>query len=274
MSSSDDSSSISSEDEEFELPPALPKRPPNYQDRGNNLGNSDETRPDSGSNLTNCSNMDSRSQTDDFVSKNSGDSSQKSYQNSAAIDKNAESAVPGNTFNNFLEICTKSLPRECVSPKEVNQEATVPGGLQEKAEESSSSRGTDMGGTKYKEITEEPDEPQGGENADTECGNAGGESAGRDNAADIPGLQEIQEGLIEDDDDVADTPKHQSSVSLKHDNNILQGNLQGTLLKNVEIVSTETSTSIENDTGELQDVLIECKNTPSVTETKTVTVTE
>ena len=286
--SSSDTYSLSSDDEAEYMKPAIPARPPISQNQGEISGNNEtkqEGKKDESSNLgseqasleqseSNSGKTDSIPPKCEMDSEKSDGTSHKSNQNSekipSRVEGNCENVESGNTLNNFLEICTKSLPHDAL-PVEINEEVMVPGGFQDtnlkismaesSGKESSSSKGSDMGETKYKEITEEPEEVS--KSGDADCDNTDRGTAGRENASLIPGLQEIQEGLIKDDDDVINDQK--GDVSVKPEENI-KGNPEETLAGNVEILATETTTSLENDTTNLQDGLVECGDTSSDTE--------
>ena len=293
MSSSDDTYSFSSDDEAEYVKPVVPQRVRISQSQrdvsGNNSEAKQEGKKDDSSNLdseqasgsqfkSNSGENDSISQKSELVSEKPDSTSQKGDQSSRKahnVEGSLENVEPGNTLNNFLEICTKRLPPDDVLPEEVNDEAIVPGGFQgtnlknslaERAgKESSSSKGSDMGDTKYKEITEEPEE-QDAKGENTACENTESGTAGSENAAVIPGLQEIQEGLINDYDAInnqKDDIGLKQDVSVKHEE-IVADNPEGSPTGNVEILATEIS--IENDATNLSDGLVESGGTPGNTE--------
>ncbi len=295
MSSSDDTYSFSSDDEAEYVKPVVPQRVRTSQNQrdvsGNNSEDKQEGKKDDSSNLdseqasgsqfkSNSGKNDSISQKSELVSEKPESTSQKGDQSSRKahnVEGSLENVEPGNTLNNFLEICTKRLPHDDILPEEVNDEAIVPGGFQgtnlknslaeSAGKESSSSKGSEMGDTKYKEITEEPEE-QDAKCENTACENTDCGTAGSENTAVIPGLQEIQEGLINDYDainDQKDDIRLKQDVSVKHEQ-IVADNSEGSPAGNVEILATETTTSIENDTTNLPDGLVEGGGTSSNTD--------
>ena len=242
-----------------------------------NMGTEDSKKPQEQSD-SNSGKTDPVSPKCDSVSEKPDETSQKNDQNSENV-QNVEGSIGnaelGNTLNNFLEICTKSMPDSDNFSEEISGEIMVPGDVQDNdtdiaeaessGKESSSSEGSGMGETKYKEITEEPEEPiADGGNPDRENKDCG--SAGSENAAIIPGLQEIQEGLVKDDDDaIKDEMKLDGDVSVKHGESLEDKSKEAPPEK-VEIIPTEINSSLENDTTGLYNGFAHHEDTPSVTQ--------
>jgi hypothetical protein len=274
MSSSDDTYSFSSDDEAEYVKPVIPQRPCIPLHPKDIPGTSSEAKHEAKKDDSGI--VDSGHASEDQVHSNSGKTdaiapkcevvSEELGANSRNCDQSSEKTrdvEPGNTLNNFLEICTKSSPNESILPEEINEEVSVPGGPQstdikistkestDTDKESSSSKESDMGETKYKEITEEPEEELAkSENTsceNTDCGTVSSEST----TAVIPGLQEIQEGRINDQDVIDsqdDDVRMNNDVSLKNEK-IIEENLEEAP------AATDTVTSSENDVTELQDGL-------------------
>ncbi|XP_028392948.1 tyrosine-protein phosphatase non-receptor type 23-like [Dendronephthya gigantea] len=224
-SSSDSCSFLSDDEAELAMKPTVPQRPHISQKPreipGNSSDGKQENKGQDSENLesrnelpstSNSGERDPSSQTHEGFSEKSVDTSQKCDQSSEKSQNDSEKIEQGNTLNNFLEICKKSPPDNEILPEVINKDGVVPGGFQEtdsvkvstdenSGKESNSSEKSEMGETKYKEITEEPEEQiANGEITDStnaDCGTLGCESA-----AVIPGLQEIQ-GVVEDDNDKA-----------------------------------------------------------------------
>ena len=227
-STSSDSCSLLSDDEtEIATKPTVPQRPRIFEKPREVPGTSSdgkqenkghdpenlESREDllSTSNSEEC---DPSSQKRVGLSEKSVDTSEKCDKNSKKCHNDTENfdkVEQGNTLNNFLEIRKKSPQDNEALPKVINKDAVVPGGFQEtdsvkvstdknSGKESNSSDKSEMGETKYKEITQEPEEQAAdGEITDSTDANCG--TLGCENVAVIPGLQEIQEVVEGDDDD-------------------------------------------------------------------------
>ena len=266
LSLSDDTYSFSSDDEDEYVKPTIPQRPRISENAKDISGTSSEAKQEG--KKVDSGNLDSDKASEDQIESNSGKtdliaqkceavSEKHDGSNSQKFDQGSEKAQhveTGNTFNNFLEICTKSLPHESILPQEINEEVMMSGGLQSTnskistkestSEKSSSSKESDMGETKYKEITEEPEE-EVTKNGNTNCENADCEAVGSATAV-IPGLQEIQEGLINDYDAIngkKDDVRLNDAVSLKPEE-IVGDNVED------HPTETDTATCLENDTTE------------------------
>ena len=260
LSSSDDTYSFSSDDEAEYVKPTIPQRQNPKDISGTRSGAKQEGKKDDSGNLdsekasedeikSNSAKTDLIAQKCEVVSeKHNGSNSQKFDQGS----EKAQNVEKGNSFSNFLEICTKSLSHESILPQEISEEVMISGELQSTyskisttestGEKSTSSKGSDMGETKYKEITEEPEE-EVTKNRNTNCENADCEAVASATAV-IPGLKEIQEGLTNDYDVIngkKDDIRLNDAVSLKP---------REIIVDNVEDHPPEadTSTSLENDT--------------------------
>ena len=272
-SSSDDIYEKSSDEYEE---PLVPQRPPILRNRKEIPENSnDGKKDDSGDSAQtsqqlptlNSGNADSSAQKCVVISEKSDCTSTQTDQSPVkvlSVEENSRNIEPGNTLNNFLEICTKRLPDDDDLPPEINDDAMVTSGFQDTSaksclgdsseKETCSLKSGDMGDTKYKEITEEPEE-LGTKSANTEGGKTDCSTAGSKIAAVIPGLQEIQEGLIKDADDVA-SDQTDADVPVKN----VEENVEETPAGDVEMLRTEGL--IDNSTNP-QDGSAECGNKAS-----------
>lgn len=262
----------------------VPQRPPISQKPKEIPQNSNEGKKDDCGNSAqasqqqstlNSGNADSFSQKCDVVSEKSDCTSTKSDQSAVKVlnvEENSKNNEPGNTLNNFLEICTKRLPDNDDLPLEINDEVMVPGGFQDTKvkscmpespnKESSSPKKSEMGDTKYKEITEEPEE-RIAKSGNSGCEKTDCSTLGSKNAADIPGLQEIQEGLIKDADGITNDQTGDAEfkyVSVKCEENV-QENVEQSPAENVEILRPDETSS--HDPTNSQNGSAECGDTPS-----------
>ena len=259
----------------------VPQRPPISQKPKEIPQNSNDGKKDDSGNSAqasqqqstlNSGNADSFSQKCDVVSEKSHCTFTKSDQSVVKVpnvEENSKNNEPGNTLNNFLEICTKRLPDNDDLPLEINDEVIVPGGFQDinvkssmaesPGKESSSVKKSDMGDTKYKEITEEPEE-QIAKSGNSGCEKTECSTPGSKNAADIPGLQEIQEGLIKDADDVTNDQTGDAEfkdVSVKYE----EENVEQSPAEDAEILRPEETSS--HDPTNSQDGSAECADIPT-----------
>ena len=262
----------------------VPQRPPISQKPKEIPQNSNDGKQDDSGNSAqasqqqstlNSGNAGSFSQKCDVVSEKSDCTSTKSDQSVVKVlnvEENSKNNELGNTLNNFLEICTKRLPDNDDLPLEINDEVIVPGGFQNTnvkssmaespSKESSSVKKSDMGDTKYKEITEEP-EKQIAKSGNSGCEKTDCSTPGSKNAADIPGLQEIQEGLIKVADDVTNDQTDDAEfkdVSTKYEENA-QENVEQSPTGDAEILRPEETS--RHDSTNSQDGSAECADTPS-----------